>query len=47
MCHIDNLRKLAEELIASGGTTVKITIDLQQLSLQPDIVICVASPEMP
>jgi fatty aldehyde-generating acyl-ACP reductase len=44
--NIDRLRSLAEELSA-GGTAVDITTDLQQLSLQADIVICVASLESP
>lgn len=43
--NIDNLRRLAEEL--SGVTAVDIAIDLQQLSVQSDIVICVASLESP
>ena len=44
--NIDRLRSLAEELSASG-TAVDITTDLQQLSVQADIVICVASLESP
>src|SRR5579863_5584770 len=40
--NIDRLRGLAEELSA-GGTAVDITTDLEQLSVQADIVICVAS----
>ena len=44
--NIDRLRSLAAELSA-GGTTVDITTDLQQLSVQADIVICVASLESP
>jgi fatty aldehyde-generating acyl-ACP reductase len=44
--NIDRLRSLAEELSASG-TAVDIATDLQQLSVQADIVICVASLESP
>jgi fatty aldehyde-generating acyl-ACP reductase len=44
--NIDRLRSLAEELSA-GGTAVEIATDLQQLSAQADIVICVASLESP
>jgi fatty aldehyde-generating acyl-ACP reductase len=44
--NIDRLRSLAEEL-STGGTAVDITIDLQRLSVQADIVICVASLESP
>ena len=44
--NIDRLRNLAEELSASG-TAVDIATDLQQLSVQADIVICVASLESP
>ena len=44
--NIDRLRSLAEELSA-GGTAVDIATDLQQLSVQADIVICVASLESP
>jgi fatty aldehyde-generating acyl-ACP reductase len=43
---IARLRILAEELSA-GGTAVDIVTDLQQLSVQADIVICVASLESP
>jgi predicted amino acid dehydrogenase len=44
--NIDRLRSLAEELSADG-TLVDIATDLQQLSMQADIVICVASLESP
>jgi fatty aldehyde-generating acyl-ACP reductase len=44
--NVDRLRLLAGELSA-GGTAVDISTDLQQLSLQADIVICVASLESP
>lgn len=44
--NIDRLRSLADELSA-GGTAVDIETDLQQLSVQADIVICVASLESP
>jgi len=44
--NMDRLRTLAEELNADG-TTVDITTDLQQFSVQADIVICVASLESP
>jgi fatty aldehyde-generating acyl-ACP reductase len=43
---IDRLRNLADELSASG-TAVDIATNLQQLSVQADIVICVASLESP
>jgi fatty aldehyde-generating acyl-ACP reductase len=44
--NLDRLRGLAQELSA-GGAAVDITTDLQQLSVQADIVICVASLESP
>ena len=43
--HVGRLRTLAEELSADCGTMVDIETDLQQLSVQADIVICVASLE--
>lgn len=42
----DRLRDLAEELGACGPS-VEIATDLQQLTLQADIVLCVASLESP
>ena len=44
--NIDRLRNLADELSARG-TAINIATDLQQLSVQADIVICVASLESP
>jgi fatty aldehyde-generating acyl-ACP reductase len=44
--NLDRLRGLAQELSA-GGAAVDITTDLQQLSAQADLVICVASLESP
>jgi predicted amino acid dehydrogenase len=44
--NLDRLRGLAQELSADGAA-VDITTDLQQLSVQADIVICVASLESP
>jgi fatty aldehyde-generating acyl-ACP reductase len=44
--NLDRLRGLAQELSA-GGRAVDITTDLQQLSVQADIVICVASLASP
>jgi fatty aldehyde-generating acyl-ACP reductase len=44
--NMDRLRSLAQELSA-GGTAVDIATDLHQLSVQADIVICVASLESP
>jgi fatty aldehyde-generating acyl-ACP reductase len=44
--NLDRLRGLAQELSA-GGRAVDITTDLQQLSGQADIVICVASLASP
>jgi fatty aldehyde-generating acyl-ACP reductase len=44
--NFDRLRDLAQELSA-GGRAVDITTDLQQLSVQADIVICVASLASP
>ncbi len=44
--NIDRLRNLADELSAKG-TAIDIATDLQQLSVQADIVICVASLESP
>ena len=41
------LRTLAEELAAENGAMVDITTDLEQASVQSDIVICVASLESP
>jgi fatty aldehyde-generating acyl-ACP reductase len=43
----DRLRNLAEQLRANGGATVETSTDLQQLSVQADIVLCVASLESP
>ncbi len=45
--NIDNLHRLSEELSVSGRAKVDIATDLQQLSVQSDIVICVASLESP
>ncbi len=44
--NLDRLRGLAQELSA-GGRAVDITTDLQQLFVQADIVICVASLASP
>jgi len=44
--NLERLRGLAQELSA-GGRAVDITTDLQQLSVQADIVICVASLASP
>ena len=43
---LDRLNTLAGEL-RSGGAEVEVSVDLQQLSNQADIVICVASLESP
>jgi fatty aldehyde-generating acyl-ACP reductase len=42
----DRLRTLADEL-SSAGTLVDVTTDVQRLSVQADILICVASLESP
>lgn len=45
--NLDRLRLLSAELSVEGETIVDIAIDLEELSVRPDIVICVASLESP
>jgi predicted amino acid dehydrogenase len=45
--NLDRLRGLAAELSLEGSTIVEIATDLEELLLQSDIVICVASLESP
>ena len=45
--NVDRLQNLEAELTKDHGTIVEIATDLQQVSVQADIVICVASLESP